>query len=340
MKDVNRIIWIDYARALACIFVVLLHVSAYYITSYNEVSPFNWNVANLIDSLTRSCVPIFFMISGYFFFSNKKPSVKNILRVVLSLLFYSAIAFVLYMVTKKASLEEAIDNISFFSEPSFYHLWFFYPLISIYLISYLCTIKPVDNLRFLFVILILVTLLNPRFNDITEFLFGISIKNNFMITGDFFYFLLYAITGGIFKNINENNLISEKHSTALAFVAIASWISIYLLTNNLYYKGMQDIYSFYDYASPFVFSMSLSTFLFFISIKRKLKPCLAINFISKNSLAIFGIHAFILAFFKKFIDYRFTNSIIAIPLIFVTVFFLSLLFSFFLRKIDKKHYIS
>ena len=64
----NKILWLDYVRAIACCMVVLLHTAAEYVLKSEGV---NWNFANLVDSFTRVCVPLFFMISGYLFFRKK-----------------------------------------------------------------------------------------------------------------------------------------------------------------------------------------------------------------------------------------------------------------------------
>ncbi|WP_235502048.1 acyltransferase family protein, partial [Janthinobacterium sp. Ant5-2-1] len=47
-------------RIVACFMVILLHVSAENFHAFGE----KWWAANFYDSLTRACVPIFFMISG------------------------------------------------------------------------------------------------------------------------------------------------------------------------------------------------------------------------------------------------------------------------------------
>lgn len=74
----NKIGWIDNLRAVACIMVVMIHATTYYVTSGAQVGEANWDIANLLNSASRACVPLFFMISGYLFLVKKAHS-KSIL---------------------------------------------------------------------------------------------------------------------------------------------------------------------------------------------------------------------------------------------------------------------
>ncbi len=58
----NRIFYIDMLRVVACIFVVMIHSSATYVVK--DIGSFNFWIGNFLDSISRSGVPIFIMISG------------------------------------------------------------------------------------------------------------------------------------------------------------------------------------------------------------------------------------------------------------------------------------
>ncbi|WP_072053836.1 acyltransferase family protein [Obesumbacterium proteus] len=111
MRDNKKIIWIDYIRCIACLLVIVLHTSAPYlsqnISSYADgTNSVYYQFANYLDSISRICVPLFFMISGYFFFGEKKPSRKHFIKILSSLVFYSLFAFSLFefLNTQKASI--------------------------------------------------------------------------------------------------------------------------------------------------------------------------------------------------------------------------------------------
>ena len=68
---------IDLLRIIACVMVVVLHVSALYVTQ-NIKNPNIWfTIGNLIDSFMRVSVPIFVLISGAFNLSNNKNKEYN-----------------------------------------------------------------------------------------------------------------------------------------------------------------------------------------------------------------------------------------------------------------------
>lgn len=56
----------DLLRIFASFMVVMLHVSAFY---WDKIQPQTeqWMALNLFDSAVRSCVPLFFMLSGVHF---------------------------------------------------------------------------------------------------------------------------------------------------------------------------------------------------------------------------------------------------------------------------------
>ncbi|EPF6161045.1 acyltransferase family protein, partial [Citrobacter sedlakii] len=90
----KRIIWIDNIRAIGCVLVILLHVSAYHLYKVKETSSFDWLFSDIVDSFTRVCVPLFFMISGFIFMKNKEVKFKNIFKLIANLILYSIISYV------------------------------------------------------------------------------------------------------------------------------------------------------------------------------------------------------------------------------------------------------
>lgn len=69
-----KIYWIDNLRGIACLMVVMIHTTTWYVTNAHSVSPVTWDIANVLNSASRVSVPLFFMISGYLFFANAAPA--------------------------------------------------------------------------------------------------------------------------------------------------------------------------------------------------------------------------------------------------------------------------
>lgn len=67
---------IDLLRILACFMVVFLHVAS--MDYFVPVETFTWRVFNFCHTVTRSCVPLFVMISGMMIISKEEYSLKKL----------------------------------------------------------------------------------------------------------------------------------------------------------------------------------------------------------------------------------------------------------------------
>ena len=333
MKE--KMIWLEYLRAIACIMVIVIHVSSEFILKGNLGT--NWNLANIFDSFSRVSVPIFFMISGYLFFGEKQVSKKNYIKVITALLFYSCIAILTKLVVSFIAPNLASKlplYYNFIAQPSIYHLWYFYPLIIIYMIANLVKVRDVNFLQGLGIITLLFTVFNPKINDLLSLFTTFKFTNYFFVEGETIYFVLYAMLGGLFYQLKNLNTSYGKISFFL-YLFISMLVAI--LT---YYSKDNRAFLFYEYTGILVFLASLCIFASFYLCQTILKPSKLISLIARHSLAIYGIHAFIvsgLSVLTKFYNYQF---IAVFPVIFLIVLICSLFCSIIIKKIDSKGYIS
>ena len=127
----------DLLRIVAAVMVVLLHVAA---SLWSTVPPDSteWKAMNFYNSLTRSAVPLFFMLSGAFIL-NKDISIKLLYfkKVVSLCMIYVTWSF-LYAVDSIGLVNISsygIKNLIDVIGESYFHLWFIPVLIGIYMLQ-------------------------------------------------------------------------------------------------------------------------------------------------------------------------------------------------------------
>jgi len=133
----SRDLSMDILRAFACFLVVLLHVAA---NKWSEIPPAEsgWKAVNFYDSLSRSCVPLFVMISGVFMLGRDIEIGtlyrKNILRLATAYVFW-AVAYAVggALLSGESFSIETAKNVLQAAISGHYHLWFVPMLIGVYM---------------------------------------------------------------------------------------------------------------------------------------------------------------------------------------------------------------
>ena len=75
----------DLTRVVASLMVVSMHVTASW--KYGVLSTPEWHISEFYDSLCRSAVPLFFMISGAFY--KNRPASRTVRKII----YYIAVFF-------------------------------------------------------------------------------------------------------------------------------------------------------------------------------------------------------------------------------------------------------
>ena len=329
----SKIYWIDNLRGIACLMVVLIHTTTWYITNPGSVTTFDWGIANLLNSASRVSVPLFFMISGYLFFGERSAQPRHFLRIALCLLFYSAIAL-LYIVFF-TSINSELSLKYLLQKPVFYHLWFFFAIIVMYLVSPLIQVKAVSGGMLLALVVVLGIVANP--NTVAQKVDGFQwLPINLYIGGDTFYYILYGMLGRAIGMMQTQRRALTWASAALFVLAV--WVISRGTLHELKWRGnFAD--TWYLYCGPMVFLCAIALFTV---VKNTLnsRTLPGLTLISHHSLGIYGFHALIIhALRTRGIELQ-RWPLLDIVWIFTATLLASLALSMLVQRIDRHRLVS
>ena len=154
MKNENeRIVFVDYIRVVACFLVMLVHASENFYAA--DASGLAGNVSMLLNEsnrfwvafydggVARTCVPLFMVVSAFLLVPLKPGTTmgafyrKRFTRILPPMLFFMLVYTFLPLLWGGITCEQSLKDLARlpFNFPSMAgHLWFMYPLISLYII--------------------------------------------------------------------------------------------------------------------------------------------------------------------------------------------------------------
>ena len=342
---------IDLLRIVASFMVVVIHVAAYR-WSLVSVQSSEWQWYNFYDSIVRSAVPIFIMISGAFFLYEKKENnlktlfSKYILKLIIIYFVWSFI-YAMYELVSAGNFNITMDTIKWFLERLIsgpFHLWYIPVLIGLYILSPL--LKQ------------MVTHSSDQLLKYGAILFGISIFLNTLTWCDFLpfshwikliiskipihlvcqfysyyilgYYLYRRYQGGkSLKGIYVGGVLS-----VIACIGITSWVSL---------RQGSGFISFYNEFSLTTLLEGVALFLYFKNSK-KISHWIEgkekiISTLSSSTLGIYLIHVLVMNLLFRGTMFSVTNeaipTILAVPLLSILIFLISLGVVYRLKKIPK-----
>lgn len=335
--------WIDNARALATVSVILLHVASDLLyTIKTDGATTDWWTGNILDGLTRFSVPLFFMISGALLLHSDyellKYLKKRFIRIVPPLLFWSFVYLFYDNLIYEVKVDSALEFIrvsakALMQKPNFsqYHLWFVYTMIGLYLIvpiigKWIKHSTGKEVLYFIIIWGITIIAANPY---LEKYIPQIELLN---FTG----YLGFMVLGYYLTTINSKNHILA--ITLIVLGALATIFGTYYESNAIgKYSGI-----YYHYLSINVVVFTIGVFLLVknTTIKSNIISKI-IKIISDHSFGIYLAHVLVLVIFERNgLDLSVANPWISIPLITTSCLLCSLLIIFVLRLIKYGKYIS
>lgn len=330
-RDTN----LDLLRVISCIMVISLHVGAIYGNEINiEYPSYYFTVGNFYHSITRTAVPIFIILSGYFLLNdNRNLNInyhykKTIKRIIIPTLIFSFL-YVIYSIgigiIKNGMCFDFLEPfMNWLNGKPFYHMWYMYMIIGLYLITpFLIKIRQsIGDKKFEFcgwIFMIIGMLINiPNITIIWPLQFVI--------------YLGYFILG---YSLNNRVKIFKGSYKIYLIVSIIISIVIFILTEfNIRYGLLENKFYFLTPLSPFVVVSSLLLYISFIKI-----DFIKYDFslLSQQTFYIYLFHAVVISVidFIANIFIKNINPIWYIPMLVIVVFIISYLLALITNNVIK-----
>lgn len=336
-----RIFYMDYLRTIAIMGVLFIHAAAPYASMYKEIDFSMWEAGIIYNSLARWCVPVFFMISGALLLGRKEEPLKDFFskranKILIPFLFWSVVYYLwrVYIVYNSAASFEEFKEL-FLNANIYYHLWYFYALIAIYLLVPMFNVFCRHASQQIVGYTVGLYLLFFGIFRYYEFLVPNKLVDYFPFT-EFIGMILLGFYLGRYDQSQKMRIIIY----IAGFVGAAATI---LRTNSFAFdQGEFSSYAF-GYATPNVLAMAIALFVFFkhfITKKQKqneqFAPSKLLMQISWTSFGIYLVHPIFLDIIRPFF-YNDAGILIhpamGIPLQAVIILFLSLITVLILSKI-------
>lgn len=292
----------DFLKGLGCIGVICIH-SAVFIGVSKDIN-------FIINTLARFAVPIFFMISGYFFFKNikkedyfKKYIVKLIMIYTFSLIAYSGIdlifrgtvprmpIFLSEINSGKINILEIIfiaffiGGLSFSSYAMWYILSFIYGIVIIY---FICR-RDISRIKWVLLISFMLNILG-LFG--TGQSYNVFFKYPSLTTRETLHFALFYLSLGSYSAIQKED--SQKNNS-IKYLVFSILFSILMLLERwiLVYKFNATWGDYYIFTIPMIYYL----FKFALNYRGFKKNNMFVK-MGEKSLSIYLIHTIVISFIQ------------------------------------------
>jgi surface polysaccharide O-acyltransferase-like enzyme len=290
----------DVMRTLACICVVVFHVSSNYHSLFDlSTQGSSWWISHLVNGLVINFLaPVFFVISGALLLNPHqseqplKVFLKRRLKTILPPFLLASLFYYSYTHLFSGDFNILYFIMHVWGEPQYYHLWFFYALIALYLAApiFHTFITPQNRtvIRYGLFLWLLGTGLAPVIQHFSTVRITIIPTVIYNYTG-------YFIFGAYFFWMRSSNLKSVWAWTGLISMTLVTWLGSYWLTIT---SGQYDSFFFDQIGLNIILatlcSVSLIARIDMDALDRS-RPVAGklICLLSQNSLMIYILHPFI-----------------------------------------------
>lgn len=342
----KRIVFIDYIRVFACFLVMIVHASECYYVSpeatvenpiaflENESDRF-W--VSFYDGFSRMAVPLFMIVSAYLLvpIDNKKTSwqfyCKRFKRILPPFFFFMVLYSTLPLIWGQLDYETSIKDLSriLLNFPTLAgHLWFIYPLISLYLFIPIISPwleKATAKEEMFFILLFLLSTCMPYLEYLFGDIWGECSWNNYHMLWYFSGYLGYLVLAHFIRVHLSWGIRKRIFIGSVCFIVGALWtiMSFYIQATVGVTHSIPMLEIGWEFCTVNCVLMTLGVFLLFSCVKDH-ETVYVITDLSKLSYGMYLVH--MLWLFVGLNLFRYTlcfDSSLSIPCIALFTFFCS-----------------
>ncbi len=328
-KANERNVSLDLLRIIAIICVIFIHISGKILVKYPDISNDDLLVAFIYNSASRIAVPIFIMLSGLLLL-HKQETIgvflkKRFFSIVPVFLLWNGI-YSLYIHLQDNSEDWLYIFLKGFREPIFYHLWYIYVLLGLYLVTPFLreVFNKIDGkyIRYFLIICFGSIFLNTLIHNFFGFKLAIHTYTGIE--------LAYYIFGGYLLFI-----ASKYRNSFVNFVVFLSSSLVMIFVNYNKTLELKTVYRFFNgYNNIFNFMQSVFFILFILNMNVVLDKLhkfikIFIKVIASSTLNVYLSHAIVLEIVLEIYPdiLKRADYVSAIPMLAMLIYAISLVIS-------------
>ena len=322
-----RVGYVDYVRVFAMVMVILLHCICDYANMEKNFDRSLWWFTGLLNEITRTGVPLFFMISGFLLVdavdvNNIGKFYKKRFAKILIPFFIYYVFYYCYFQLKSGLPLFSMDFLKqFFANGSAYHLWFVYSLVFLYLfVPFIKMIAEKSTTKVLFgffLLSIFHTTLKPFLNIIFDGSMYFYLAEDGMVG-----YIGYVILGYI---LGKNEIKHDKWIIAagLLVIPVFAYFNFDMLRSgkSAVFSGGYTVNHYIEAAAVFLLFKRIG-----------FKKSGFVSLASKLSFRAYLIHVFVIEQFK------FKLEVFSPSVMMLFLFLITLVLSFGWAYIAEKFY--
>lgn len=291
-KNTKSLYYVDLIRTYAILMVVCVHAASPPMLNFSEISPSAWWVSNILFSYAHQGVPLFIMVSGLLLLDPTKIESmstffrKRLMKVVLPFFFWSLFYYLwrIFFNEENLTFYQAVKIMA--EGPVYYHLWFIYLIVGLYLATPIlrCFSKSAQKTGFIYFIALWFTFrtLVPLFSHLTEIQLGVQ---NILFHGLLGYYLLGYL-------LNQRHIPKKYIGLVVVFIGLATLLTA-MGTHYIVAQSDGEYSNFFTrYYQPNVIAISVGVFLLMMRWQhaKLLSNPLTSTIVRHIAVASFGIY--------------------------------------------------